>query len=244
MIAKVNQILAANNETYGRVTGWTKLPTPQDTDWPVPENYTIPNNTARTATVNRWKTEAFYNQTIAPMERNLTDHNQLRNMTLGELGSRVEVTLHAWYHLRYSSESTYGYRPTLVAGLPDIDKKWDDPRYDWLVDNYASTVHPIFWKIHGWVDDRIEDWRRANGLSSIRWTGTWTGGPMENVAYMWNKKETGSSLRGSAAQASENSESLEMDHEAVMQQVIGIFLKEGKEVSFGDPVVLDVDLKA
>ena len=40
----------------------------------------------------------------------------------------------------------------------DIDKKWDDEKYDYLGDFHSSHVNPIFWKLHGWVDDCIEFW--------------------------------------------------------------------------------------
>jgi len=238
MIIKVNKILADNNEPYGKIQGWTKLPGPGDEEWPITEGYIIPNATGRTATVQRWKSEEFYNETIKPMEETLTNYTNLRNMTLGEFGSRIESTLHGWYHLRYSSESPYGYRPTVVEGLPEIDTKWDDPRYDWLVDSYGSAVNPIFWMLHGWVDDRIEEWRKANGLTSIKWKGTWEGGPMSKVKFMWNKKEKLGSLRGSNMAVNEGEDTEEVE-EDVMQQVARIFAHEGFESSFADPVYLE-----
>ncbi len=43
-------------------------------------------------------------------------------------------------------------------------------------DTYSSHLNPIFWKLHGWVGDRIEDWCVAHGLDEIPRTGTWVGG--------------------------------------------------------------------
>lgn len=40
----------------------------------------------------------------------------------------------------------------------DFNSIWGDPKYDYLGDFYSSHVNPLFWKLHGWVDDRIEDW--------------------------------------------------------------------------------------
>jgi len=31
-----------------------------------------------------------------------------------------------------------------------------------LGDFYSSHVNPVFWRLHGWVDDRIEDWFAAH----------------------------------------------------------------------------------
>src|SRR5262249_54090049 len=44
----------------------------------------------------------------------------------------------------------------------DFDSKWDDPKNDYLGDFYSSHVNPLFWRLHGWVDDRIEDWFNAH----------------------------------------------------------------------------------
>lgn len=48
----------------------------------------------------------------------------------------------------------------------DFDEKWDDPRYDFLGEFYSSHVNPLFWRLHGWVDDRIEDWYQAHEAAS------------------------------------------------------------------------------
>ena len=47
-------------------------------------------------------------------------------------------------------------RPTF-----DFSDKWSSPKYDFLGEFYSSHVNPVFWRLHGWVDDRIEDWFRA-----------------------------------------------------------------------------------
>ena len=57
-----------------------------------------------------------------------------------------------------------------------LGQRGDSPAYNWLGDTYSSHVNSLFWKIHGWVDDRIEDWKTANNVQgAIHWTGTWTG---------------------------------------------------------------------
>ena len=49
--------------------------------------------------------------------------------------------------------------------IPDFDDKWDDPKYDYLGEFYSSHVNPLFWRLHGWVDDRIEDWFNAHNAA-------------------------------------------------------------------------------
>ena len=44
----------------------------------------------------------------------------------------------------------------------DFSDKWSLPAYNDLADFYSSHVNPIFWKLHGWIDDRINDWLQAH----------------------------------------------------------------------------------
>ena len=35
-------------------------------------------------------------------------------------------------------------------------------------------VNNVFWKLHGWIDTRIEDWKAANSVTGEpHWVGTW-----------------------------------------------------------------------
>jgi hypothetical protein len=79
-------------------------------------------------------------------------------------------------HNRWAA-SPAGFRPDPgPAQGHTIDPLWDDPRYDHLADTYSSHVNPVFWSLHGWVDDRIEDWKTANGVyGNAFWKGTWVG---------------------------------------------------------------------
>ena len=37
-------------------------------------------------------------------------------------------------------------------------------------------VNPVYWKFCGWVDDRVEYWKTANGVfGNDFWKGTWMG---------------------------------------------------------------------
>jgi hypothetical protein len=97
--------------------------------------------------------------------------------TLGELGSRLEFSIHNALHMRWSSQPTMN-RPDADPTQPDatIPTAFDDPSYDFLGDTYSSHVNYIFWKLHGWIDNRIEDWKAANGVTGEpHWVGTWMG---------------------------------------------------------------------
>ncbi len=97
----------------------------------------------------------------------------MRAITLGEFGARLETEVHDALHMRWAKAPTERRPPP--NGIDGIDPMWDDPSYDYLGDSYSAHVNPVFWKLHIWVDDRIEDWRTANELDRIDWKGTWVG---------------------------------------------------------------------
>jgi hypothetical protein len=183
MIAGVNQQLKdIGDPTYTKVEGWLTIPEPTDKDYPVPPAWkalSIADKTQRETIFERLslaKSDEFYYKRFRFWEKQFTDPNYLKGMSLGELGSRLEFTIHNQLHNRFSAKP-FGDRPdphpdpegTIPAG-------WDDEAYDFLGDTYSSHVNQVFWKLHGWVDDRIEDWRFANAVfGPISWKGTWEG---------------------------------------------------------------------
>lgn len=124
------------------------------------------------------------------------DPNNLKQISLSQLGWAIEFTIHNNLHMRFAND-----RPALAfrGAKPDEDgaqipydgsfpKNWkyDDPRYNWLADPYSAAVNPVFWKIHGYVDHLIDLWLEANRYKSIsadcrgasdcyQWRGIWTG---------------------------------------------------------------------
>jgi hypothetical protein len=79
-------------------------------------------------------------------------------MSLDYLGRRIENGIHDWMHIHWSAEPWY-------QGKSDQDI--NDVRNDWLASPYASHVNVHFWKIHGWINDRVDDWARANGVNNV-----------------------------------------------------------------------------
>lgn len=165
MIAEVDRILAQVGQAdYPRVQGWQQIPKPDDADYPI---LPIPGQNIPD------KDPAVYQNAYVPWVTRYSDPAWLRSVSLGKLGSDLEGTIHNSMHMRWAAPSAVGYRPGSV--LQPVDTRWDDARYDFLGDTYSSHVNPIFWKIHGWVDDRINDWAAANDVQQIQWKGTWTG---------------------------------------------------------------------
>ena len=177
MIQTVNSELArVADPDYSRVQGWPSVPKPSDADYPVPPAWQSGDPGLDGYLVNV-KSDATFNSSFQPWQKMYTDPARLAAWSLGELGARLEFTIHNQMHMRWCSEPAAGMRPDIDVTHPEtIDAKWDDVSYDWLGDTYSSHVNSVFWKVHGWVDDRIEDWKKANGVTGdIAWKGMWVG---------------------------------------------------------------------
>ena len=109
------------------------------------------------------KSPDFFRLVMAQLERLFTRPSYLSALSLGALGNLLEFTIHNQMHNRWSSVSRDPKtgKPA-VRGDFDFDEKWDDPKYDFLGEFYSSHVNPVFWRLHGWVDDRMEDWFNAH----------------------------------------------------------------------------------
>jgi hypothetical protein len=112
------------------------------------------------------KSPEFFSSVMAQLERQYRSPSYLSALSLGALGNLLEFTIHNWMHMRWSSVSR-----DPDTGLPavrdefDFNEKWDNPKYDYLGEFYSSHVNPLFWRLHGWIDDRIEDWFKAHEAS-------------------------------------------------------------------------------
>jgi hypothetical protein len=176
MIGEINAILAKGNYTYGkRIVGWVDVPPPRDPDWPVPPAFWL-DDSDTTAFIRNIKSDNYYTRTLKPLNDRFKNPAYLRTLTLSQLGALVEFQIHNPMHVRWSSSvSSYRPDPDVFYETDTIASRWDTVTYDWMNDFYASHVNEVFWKLHGWVDNRINDWQRANGITTIQWKGTWTG---------------------------------------------------------------------
>jgi hypothetical protein len=109
------------------------------------------------------KSAAFFNGVMRPTQALFQSPRWLSGLTLGQLGNLVEWSIHGWMHNRWG-DTIYDAngQPVGRATLFEIDAKWDDPKNDDLLDFYSSHLHPTFWRLHGWIDDRIEDWAKVH----------------------------------------------------------------------------------
>ncbi len=110
------------------------------------------------------KSPAFLSGVMRPLQALFQSPRFLSSLSLGQLGNLIEFTIHGWMHVRWTHTL---YDPTSGQAIGrgsifDIDPQWDDPANDDLGDFYSSHIHPTFWRLHGWIDDRINDWASVN----------------------------------------------------------------------------------
>jgi hypothetical protein len=113
--------------------------------------------------------DASMQQEFDTWEKDLQDLEKVKGMTLGEYGEAIESTIHNNMHMRFMNPNDLE-----IPGDP-LDPEWekkysklfDDPAYDYLGGTYSSHVNPVFFKVHGWVDDRIQTWLEAHGYKAI-----------------------------------------------------------------------------
>lgn len=165
---------------------WDTIPEPGDPDNPVPPAWAILDDPTLERRVAALKTDEYYWSRMRWWDQCFKDPTYLSTLTLGQLGSFIEFSVHNDMHMRWSAAP---HDPQTNALLPkgrpqaDTGERWDDPKYDWLGEFYASHVNPFFWRLHGWIDDRINDWFEAHrseiefverkGISWFKPDGRW-----------------------------------------------------------------------
>ena len=109
------------------------------------------------------KSPDYFNNVMFRFQRIFKNKIFLATISLGALGNLIEFEIHNQMHMRWSSTPRDPKTGEPAQRRPfDFDNKWDDPKYDYLGDFHSSHVNPLFWRLHGWVDDRIEDWFNAH----------------------------------------------------------------------------------
>jgi hypothetical protein len=171
MINQVNEMLAKiNDPNYPKVEPWEALPLPNDPNFSVPPAW----NTGGER-LTRSKSDNYFTNVMQTWEKYYLLEENLRSISLGQLGALLEFTIHNSMHLRWAAQPS-GQRPNPDPTNPEaIPSEWDELSYDYLADTYSSHVNPIFWYLHGWIDKCIDRWQQARGLDKIEWVGTWVG---------------------------------------------------------------------
>jgi len=120
-------------------------------------------DTGTAAAIAYLKTDRFFTGVLRNLVRTLRSPSVLAQLPLGAYGNLIEFTVHNWMHLRWAGvprdpeTGAVGDRADY-----DIATKWDAPTNDYLGNFHSSHVNPIFWRLHGWVDDCVRAWFEAH----------------------------------------------------------------------------------
>lgn len=151
MIERLNALLASiNDQNYPTIIPWDPIPWDHnDPDWPMPPSYSSDVNWAKTQSrTDFYKSEA---------ENKFESNSWLQGRDLDDIGAEIENGIHNWMHMHWSRQPWY-------QELPGQDP--NDPRNDYLGSTYSSHVNKAFWKLHGWIDSRIDQWEAVNNTQA------------------------------------------------------------------------------
>ncbi len=148
MLAAVKGVLGA--EMY---EAWKEPPPPGSQEFP------LPNGNSRAS-------DDEYSQRILPLHRQAIDPQFLRSRTLGDYGLWLESGPHNALHMRFADDRKAGLE-SVTDFFQAPRPEWDTPNADYLGSTYSSHVNPLFYRLHGYVDARIDDWLAANGYNRV-----------------------------------------------------------------------------
>ncbi|MFW9080029.1 PvdJ/PvdD/PvdP-like protein [Pseudomonas sp. P2757] len=131
----------------------------------LPPTWLASDDADYTQWVSDIKTSETYHSNFQVWESQYRDPRYLSKLTLGQLGSEMELGLHDWLHMRWASvprDPSNGQPVPFARDPADFSARWYAAENDFLGDPFSSHVNPVFWHFHGWIDDRLEDWFKAH----------------------------------------------------------------------------------
>jgi len=176
MLLEVRALL--NGKGLPPIASWSSIPQPnrdsRNADgFSVPPAWDLAQGEAANKGAALIKSDEYWRSRMTFLERQFKSPEYLATLTLDQLGSKIEWLIHNLMHIRWCSRPVdpEDHQTLLPRGRPltDTSDKWVQTRlegkpfyYDDLNDTFSSHVHPVFWRLHGWVDDRIDDWFAAH----------------------------------------------------------------------------------
>jgi hypothetical protein len=145
------------------VQAWRDIPWDHtDPVWPMPrvDPESVPEFQRIFGRSKEQGTTEFYRRRVRDVYEN---RDWLRAQSLDQLGTELEFRIHGWLHMHWSS-------------APPADPNSLDESNEWLGSPFSSHVNRHFWKLHGWIEDRIHAWEDARGEEADLTEG-WDGPP-------------------------------------------------------------------
>ncbi|GCB52734.1 DUF4779 domain-containing protein [Streptomyces sp. NL15-2K] len=183
MIQEVRKLLSEHG--LPMIQAWTSIPSPKRQSrnrdgFSVPPAWDQGNGDAGFKGLAIIKSDEYWQSRMTFLERQFKDPKYLATLSLDQLGAKIEWLIHNLMHIRWCSLPTDPDPESPLTPLPggrpltETSDKWIKTArggkpfyYDDLNDTFSSHVHPVFWRLHGWVDDRIEDWYAAHAAAHM-----------------------------------------------------------------------------
>lgn len=156
------------------IAPWYEIPTsPLDREWPVPRAKYF---SEKSMDISYEKMEL---DNILYAAEELKSDKYLRKVSLNRLGLDIEARIHGKLHILYAAPHSKCIDPMTDNSIECSD----------LTHDRSSHVNKYFWKLHGFIDQLIGLWLKANNYSYVyknckespdinkcyQWKGTWLG---------------------------------------------------------------------
>ncbi len=161
---------------------WLEPPKPDDAKYPVPQ--------AQDPTLKKYF-DARY-KTLMTWHKRAIDEKWVKTQSLSEYGLWLEANLHNNMHMTWAHPTQWytSYEPSMeeIMSQPNKYPAFNHPSNNSLAGTYTSHVNPNFYRLHGYVDARIQTWLKAHDFDKIaeicpaydskcyQWKRTWDGG--------------------------------------------------------------------
>ena len=170
MLKMLNFELAMNGQPCFK--GWDKIPNPYDPHWPNP-NVDAVNFKEKKSFDSMMRTLGEFSSS------KFSKPNSLRGMKLNRLGEVINFggggirSIHGRLHSGYSFDDIFGDCPSHFPSCNSLS-------------GGRNMLNRYFYALHGWIDNHIGKWLKANGYKHIakdctdkedcyQWQGTWLG---------------------------------------------------------------------
>ncbi len=159
---------------------WKEPPKPDDPNFPVPLAADPDMKTYMWGSYNR----------LMEWHKKAIDPKFVEKMSLSEYGSWLESYLHNTMHMTWAHPTQWyaSYNPDFqdIMSNPAKYPAFVHPSNNSLAGTFTSHVNPFFYRLHGYIEERLQTWLDAHGYQTIaddcagapkcyQWKRSWDG---------------------------------------------------------------------
>lgn len=145
------------------ISGWKNVPESDDKIWPTPFaqgkkklDPMLPIDPQQPWGMSPEDQQNFNQKAANRWLQYLRQDSYLKKVSLNNLGRCIEYSVHAFLHNQYADPKFH------CKSTDDASESCND-----LLPTFSSHTNPHFWKLHGMIDNLIEDWLKARGKTEL-----------------------------------------------------------------------------